>query len=110
MKNIPANIKTNIQYLEKNIQDLDKQLSCILTHNQTKELIKPYKSIFCIKSDKSRGRTNAEIYNYIIERMKQTEGDKEQYTKDFLEKDSQHLIYSIKNRKKTLIQQKRHCK
>ena len=104
MKTTPPNIKKNIHHLEKDIRDIDKQLTLILNLIQAEESIQPYESTYCTNCDKSCGRTNAEIYNCIMERMNQTgdDTDKKQYTKDFLEKDLQHLIDIIKTCKKNL--------
>lgn len=104
MNNSPAHIKTTLQNLEENINDLDDQLSLIISLIQKEESIQPFESTYCTNCDKSCGRTNAEIYNCIMDRIKQTgdETEQQQYTKDFLEKDLQHLIEIIESCKKDL--------
>jgi len=110
MKTMPANIQKNMHHLEDDIKDLDEQLTLILDLIKAEESIQPYKSTYCTNCDKSCGRTNAEIYNCIMERVNQTgdDAEKKQYTKDFLEKDLQHLIDIIKTCKKNLETIKRH--
>ena len=104
MKNTPATIKIIIRHLEKDIMEIDEQLSLVLTLIQAEESIQPYENTYCTNCDKICGRTNAEIYNCIMDRMKQTGENKEKqkYTKNLLEKDLQYLLDIIETCKKNL--------
>jgi len=94
-------LEVNLKEIKDNITVSIHHLREIIKSVKNEDSIDSYESSYCTDCDNECGRSNAEIYNCMIEKLSQAQQvqeqyDNMQYTKDF-------LISDLEKIEKTLI-------
>jgi len=99
-------IKVNLKEIKEDIQKSLHDLHHIIQFVQNEDSINSYESSYCKECDQDCGRSNAEIYNCMVDKLKhfqqvQQHYDRLQYTKDFLITDLEDIekLLTICNKK-----------
>ena len=108
MKEDQDTIEKMIQYIQKDLSIGLEKLQKIINIIQNKDSIDSHEKNQCKNCDKNCGRTNAEIYTCIMDKIQQTKKiedqyERQQYTKEILEQDLINLKITLDNCYNTML-------